>query len=110
MELFGGLGDGVFDDGVFGGLGAIVVDVNALVDGRFGEADGIDGGGSDALFAADEGELPQDGDERGGKRVEAEVREPEAEVELIGHGDSVQGGERPDLLPMDEKIEEIGSR
>ncbi len=56
MELLGGLGDGVFDDGVLGGLGAVVVDVDALVDGGFVEADGVDGGGGDALFAADESE------------------------------------------------------
>jgi hypothetical protein len=37
--------------------------------------------------------LPQDGDECGRQGVEAEVREPEAEVELVGHGDSVQAAE-----------------
>jgi hypothetical protein len=50
--------------------------------------------------------LPQHRDERGGKGVEAKVREPEAEVELIGHRDSVQGRKPRDLLQMSEKIEE----
>ena len=94
MELFGGLGDCIFDDGIFGGLGAVVVDINALVDGGFVEADGIDGGGSDAFFAADKSELPQNRDERGRQGIEAEVREPEAEIELVGHGDSVQAERR----------------
>ena len=47
MELLGGFGDGVFDDGAGGVLvffGAFVVDVDALVGGRLGEADGIDAG------------------------------------------------------------------
>jgi hypothetical protein len=90
VQLLGGLGDGVFDDGVLGGLSAVVVHVDSLVDGGFVEADGIDGGGSDPLFAADEGELAENRGERGRQRIEAEVREPEAEIELVGHGDSVQ--------------------
>ena len=70
---------------VFGG--ALVVDEDALVDRGFCEADGVDGGGGDALvvLAADEGELTHDGDERGRKCLEAEVREPKTEIELIGH-------------------------
>ena len=49
VELLGGLGDGVFDDGGFGVFGAVVVDVDALVGGGFGEADGVDSGGGDTL-------------------------------------------------------------
>ena len=41
--------------------------------------------------SADERELAQDRDQRGGKSLEAEVGEPEAKVELIGHEDSLQG-------------------
>ncbi len=97
MELLGGLGDGVFDDGVFGvaGLGgALVVDEDALIGGGLGKADGVDGGDGDALvvLAADEGELAHDGDERGRQGLEAEVGEPETEVELIGHKDSLDDG------------------
>jgi len=85
VELLRGFGDGVLDDGVLGGLGAVVVDVDALVDGGLCETDGVDAGCCDAFFTADERELTQDGDERRRQRVEAEVREPEAEIELIGH-------------------------
>ena len=97
VKLLGGFGYGAFDDGAGGVLvffGAIVVDVDALVGGGFGEADGVDGGGVDALAggvvgAADEGELAHDRDQRGREGVEAEVGEPETEVELIGHGSSL---------------------
>ena len=49
VELLGGFGYGVFDDGGGGVFGAVVVDVEALVGGGFVEADGVDGGGGDAL-------------------------------------------------------------
>ena len=52
MELLGGFGYCGFDDGGGGVLvffGAVVVDVDALVGGGFGETDGIDAGGCDAL-------------------------------------------------------------
>ena len=80
VELLCGFGDGVLDERVGGVFGAGVVDVDALVGGRFGEADRVDGGGGDAALFADEGELAQHGDERGGKRFKAKVREPEAQV------------------------------
>ena len=89
VELLGGFGDGVFDDGGRGVFGAVVVDVDALVGGGFGEADGVDGGGGDAIVSADEGELAHDRDQGRGEGVEAEVGEPEAKVELIGHRDSL---------------------
>ena len=89
VELLGGLGDGVFDDGAGGVFGAVVVDVDALVGGGFVEADGVDAGGGDAGVFADEGELAHDRDEGRGEGVEAEVGEPEAKVELIGHRDSL---------------------
>jgi len=66
VKLFGGLGDGSFDDGGGGILvffGAVVVDVDALVGGSFGEADRVDGGGCDALFSTNKGELAHDRDE-----------------------------------------------
>ena len=44
VELLGGFGYGVFDDGGGGVFGAVVVDIDALVDGSFGEVDGIDAG------------------------------------------------------------------
>ena len=78
MELFGCLGDGVFDEGGGGVLGAVVVDVKALVGGGFVEADGVGAGGGDAGVPADEGELAHDRDEGRGEGVEAEVGEPEA--------------------------------
>ena len=102
VEVLGGFGDGIFDDGAtgcrrFAGC-AGVVDVDALVGGGFSERDGIDGGGGDTLgcgirggagvgwgVRADSGELAEDAGERSGKRLEAEVGEPEAQVELIGH-------------------------
>jgi hypothetical protein len=92
VELFGGFGDGVFDDGAGGVLvffGAVVVDVDALVGGGLGEADGIDAGRSYALFSADERELAHDRDHRRREGFEAEVGKPETEVELIGHGSSL---------------------
>src|SRR5262249_8834627 len=89
VELLGGLGDGVFDDGVGGVFGAVVVDVDALIGGSFVEADWVDTGGGDTGFFADEGELAHDRDQGRGKGVEAEVREPEAKVELIGHTSSL---------------------
>jgi hypothetical protein len=95
VELFGGLGDGVFDDGgggVAAFFGAIIGDVDSLVGGGFGEADGIGGGCGDPLFATDEGELAHDRDESRGEGVEAEVGKPEAKVELIGHEDSLDPG------------------
>ena len=95
VELLGGFGDGVFDEGVGGIFGAVVGDVDALVGGGFSEADGVYGGSGDTLglgAAADAGKLVQDGDERGGERLKAEVGEPEAKVELIGHRTRVQGG------------------
>ena len=69
VELLGGLGDGVFDDGGGGVFGAVVVDVDALVGGGFGEADGIDAGGGDAGVPADGGELAHDRDHRCGEGV-----------------------------------------
>jgi hypothetical protein len=96
VELLGGLGDCVLDDGAFGiggVLGAIVVDVDPLVGRRFGPVDRIDAGGGDAAEGAgglavfgDEGELAEDADECSGERVEAKVGVPEAELKLIGHG------------------------
>jgi len=88
VELFGGFGDGVFDDGAGGVLvlfRAIVVDVDALVGGCLGEANGVDAGRSYALFSADERELAHDRDHRRRQGFEAEVGKPETEVELIGH-------------------------
>ena len=97
VELLGGFSDGVFDDGAGGVLvffGAVVVDVDALVGGGFGEADGIDARRRNALFAADEGELAHHRDHGRREGFEAEVREPEAKVELIGHSSSLdlEGG------------------
>jgi hypothetical protein len=89
VKLFGGFGYGGLDDGCGGVFGAVVVDVDALVSGGLIEADGVDGGCGDALVSADESELAQDGDERVGKGVETEVREPEAKVELVGHEGSL---------------------
>jgi hypothetical protein len=97
VELLGGFGDGGLDDGAGGVLiffGAVVVDVDALVGGGFVEADGIDGGGGDALAlriaaGADDSELTHDRDEGVGEGLEAEVGEPETEVELIGHRGSL---------------------
>ncbi len=89
MEVLGGFGYGVFDDGVGGVFGAVVVDVEALVGGGLGEVDGVDGGGGDAFgvgvcggfgIYADAGELAEHGGERRGEGLEAEVGEPEAEV------------------------------
>ena len=85
VEEFGGFGDGVFDDGGLGGLGAVVVDEEALVGGWLGEVDGVGGCGGDTGVAGDERELAQHGDERGGEGLEAKVGKPHAEVELIGH-------------------------
>jgi hypothetical protein len=98
VELLGSFGDGGFD-GFVGGSGGEVdlgrrggvesgVDVDALIGGRLGEVDGIGGGGGDA-FAADQGELAEHSDERGGEALEAEVRVPEAEIEAICHEDSI---------------------
>jgi hypothetical protein len=87
VKLLGGLGDGGLDDG-FGGVGLVICvcgDVNALVDGRLGEVDGVGGGCGDA-FRSDRGEMAEDADERGGEGLQAEVRVPEAEVEAVGHG------------------------
>jgi len=100
VELLGGLRYGALDDGTGGVLiffGAGVVDVDALVGGGFGEADGVDAGCVDALArwvgaAADEGELAHDRDKGAGEGLEAEVGEPETEVELIGHGSSLALG------------------
>jgi len=88
VELLGGFGDGVLDDGTGGVLvffGAIVVDVDALVGGGLGEADGIDAGRSYALFSADKRKLAHDRDDGRRQGFEAEVGKPETEVELIGH-------------------------
>ena len=63
--------------GVGGFLGAVVVDVEALVGGGFVEADGVGAGGRDAGVSADEGELAHDRDEGRGEVLEAEVGEPE---------------------------------
>jgi hypothetical protein len=100
VELLGGLGYSAFDDGAGGVLvffGAVVGDVDALVGGGFGEANGIDRGGVDALAggvgaAADEGELAHDRNQRRGQGVEAEVGKPETEIELIGHDSSLALG------------------
>lgn len=78
VELLGGFGYGVFDDGVLGFLGAVVVDVDALVGGGFVESDGVDAGCGDSFFSADKGELAHDRGEFFGKRFEAEVGKPEA--------------------------------
>ena len=94
VELLGGFGDGVFGErGVgLGGFRAFVVDVDALVDGGFGPVDGIGGGSGDAgklglsaTFAGDGDELTEHADECVGEGLEPEVREPETEVELVGH-------------------------
>lgn len=102
VEDLGGLGDGGLDDGGGGVLiffGAFVGDVEALVDGGFREADGVGGGGLHPLglhvalvAAADERELAHDARKCGGKGFQAEVGEPEAEIELIGHDLIVAGG------------------
>ena len=87
-ERVGRAGDGGLDDGVGAIFGASVVDVEALVDGCLGEGDGIGGCGVYALAGrggAERGELAHDGDERRRERLQAEVGEPEAQVELIGH-------------------------
>ena len=96
VELFGGFGDGVFDAGGFGvvgGLGAVVVDVDALVHGGFGPVDGKGAGGVDARVIAafdagrgDLGELAQNADYGLGQRGEAKVRVPETQEKLVGHG------------------------
>ena len=78
VELLGGLGYGVFDDGGFGVLGAVVVDVDALIGRGFGEVDGIDRGSGDAFFSTNEHKLAEDRNQCGGQRLEAEVGEPEA--------------------------------
>ena len=87
VEVFGGFGDGVFDDGVGGVFGAVVVDVEALVGGGLGEVDGEDGGGGDAVGVgfsggcgtkADAGELAEHGYERCWEGFEAKVGKPEA--------------------------------
>src|ERR1700744_5856633 len=94
VELLGGFGDGVFGEGGvgFGGFAAFVVDVDALVDGGFRPVDGIGGGSGDAgelglsaAFAGDGDELTEHADECVGEGLEPEVREPETEVELVGH-------------------------
>lgn len=99
VELLGGFGDGVFGEGRFdvgGGLGAIgfhsLIVIDALIDGGFGPVDGVGAGGDDAgelavgaAFSGDQSELAEDAGERGGERLEAEVRIPETEIELIGH-------------------------
>ena len=91
VELLGGFGDGVFDDGGGGVLvvfGARIGDVEALVDGGFGEGERVGRGGLNAFAgggAAELGELAHDAGEGGGQSVEAEVGEPETEVELVGH-------------------------
>ncbi len=94
VELLGGFGDGGFGEaGVgVGGFGAVVVDVNTLVDGGFGPVDGIRGGGGDAGelgmgagLAGDDDELAQDADEGVGQGLEPEVRKPEAQIKLVGH-------------------------
>jgi hypothetical protein len=84
VELLGGFGDGVFDAGFGRVSAAVVVDVDALVGGGFGEAERVSGGGRDALVAADGGELAQTRRGSGGGG-EAEVGEPETEVKLICH-------------------------
>ncbi len=87
VEVLGGLGYGVFDDGIGGVLGAVIVDVETLVGGRFGEVDGVDGGCGDAVGVgasggcrtyADAGELAEHGGERRRERFEAKVGKPEA--------------------------------
>ena len=94
VEVLGGLGDGVFDDGVGGVFGAVVVDVEALVGGGLGEVDGVDGGGGDAAGlglcggvgrGGYEGELAEHAGEGRGEGFEAKVGVPEAEIELVGH-------------------------
>ena len=94
VELLGGFGDCVFGEGGvgLGGVAAFVVDVDALVDGGFCPVDGIGAGSGDAgelglsaAFTGDGDELTEHADERVGQGLETEVREPEAEVELVGH-------------------------
>ncbi len=77
VELLGGFGYGVFDDGTGGVFGAVVVDVEALVGGGFVEADGVDAGCGDALVSTNECELTHDRDEGVGEGFKAEVGEPE---------------------------------
>lgn len=77
VELLGGFGYGVLDDGGFGVaafFGTVVVDVDALVGWRFGEAERIGGGGYDALGfgrgagrCADGGELAHNRNQSGGQ-------------------------------------------
>lgn len=78
VELLGGLGYGVFDEGGGGLFGAVIVDVETLIGGGLVEADGVGAGGPDARVAADEGELAHDRDECRGEALETEVGEPEA--------------------------------
>jgi len=98
VELLGGFGDGGIDGGVgwigggvdLGGVGGRAwagVDVDALVGGGFGEVDGVCGGCGDT-FSADQGELAEHADERGGEGLQAEVWIPEAEVKAVGHDES----------------------
>ena len=69
VELFGGLGDCVFDDGARGVFGSVVVDVDALVGGGLGETDGINAGSGDAGVFADSSELAHDRDHCRGEGV-----------------------------------------
>ena len=95
VELLGGFGDGVFDDGVLdvgGVFGALVVDEDALIDGGLCPVDGVGGSGGDAAelaggfaFSGDGGELAENARQRRWEGLQAEVGEPEAEVELVGH-------------------------
>jgi hypothetical protein len=85
VELLGGFGDSVLDDGVLGGLSAVIIDIDALVDRGFVEADGVDGGGGDPFFPADKRELAEDRNEGRRKVFESKVGKPEAEIELVGH-------------------------
>ena len=80
VELLGSLSNGVVDDGVLGGLGAVIIDVDTLVDGCFVEGDGVNGGRGDSLgfWTGDGCELAEDADELAGQAVKAEVGKPEA--------------------------------
>ena len=90
MQLLGGFGDGIFDDGTFrilGGLGAVVIDVDSLIGGRLGPVDRVDAGCCDAAERAvglailgDDRKLPQHAYKRCRQRLQSKVRVPQTEI------------------------------